>query len=180
MEESSQPEPAQDVHKPFTKAERMQQLSEIDYDITKLLTLTSDALKVLTKPDSTTPNGQGDNGAAAAPEKSPEEQTAAFKQSMDAFLLTLHSVDVRLKRQIMGLEEAGIISLKENKGQASLEPNGIGNIGNLDVGWLNSRSNKVERDMEAELWERAKEHLEGISSSTDGQESSTKDIKMEG
>lgn len=99
---------------------------------------------------------------------------------MDAFLLTLHSVDVRLKRQIMGLEEAGIISLKENKGQASLEPNGIGNIGNLDVGWLNSRSNKVERDMEAELWERAKEHLEGISSSTDGQESSTKDIKMEG
>lgn len=31
MEGSSQPEPAQDIHKPFTKAERMQQLSEIDY-----------------------------------------------------------------------------------------------------------------------------------------------------
>lgn len=72
---------------------------------------------------------------------------------MDSFLTTLHSVDVRLKRQIWGLEEAGIISLKESRPSGvSLEPNGVGNIGSLDVGWLNSRSNKVDRDMEAELW----------------------------
>lgn len=72
---------------------------------------------------------------------------------MDSFLTTLHSVDVRLKRQIWGLEEAGIISLKESRSsEISLEPNGVGDIGNLDVGWLNSRSSKVDRDMEAELW----------------------------
>ena len=87
----------------------------------------------------------------------------AFKNAMDAFLSTLHSVDVRLKRQILGLEEAGIVSLKENKGAVSLDPNGVGGIGNLDVGWLNSRSNKVERDMEAELWTKARTHLEAVA-----------------
>jgi len=104
---------------------------------------------------------------------------------MDDFLSTLHSVDVRLKRQILGLEEAGIVTLpvkdpkappsSTNIPAASLEPNGVGNIGNLDVGWLNSRSNKVERDMEAELWTKARTHLEA-----GGKEVETRDIQMEG
>jgi hypothetical protein len=89
---------------------------------------------------------------------------------MDGMLSRLHTVDVHMKRQIMALEEAGVIKLRNEKTQmdtdakivskASLEPNGIGNIGNLDVGWLNSRNNKVDRDMEAELWARARELLE--------------------
>ncbi|KAK1982300.1 hypothetical protein LZ30DRAFT_717770 [Colletotrichum cereale] len=98
-----------------------------------------------------------------------------------------------MKRQIMGLEEAGIIKLRSDGGgggsggggpgggpgdktaggrqvvmdedakivaRPSLEPNGVGTIGNLDVGWLNSRNNKVERDMEAELWAKMREFLE--------------------
>jgi hypothetical protein len=36
----------------------------------------------------------------------------------------------------------------------------MGNVGSLDVGWLNSRGSKVERDMEAELWGKAKDFLE--------------------
>jgi hypothetical protein len=36
-----------------------------------------------------------------------------------------------------------------------------GGMGKLDIGWLNSRSGRVERDMEAELWERARVFLEG-------------------
>lgn len=32
----------------------------------------------------------------------------------------------------------------------------------LDIGWLNTRSNKVGRDMEAELWEKAKVFLEDM------------------
>ena len=32
----------------------------------------------------------------------------------------------------------------------------------LDVGWLNSRSGKVGRDMEAELWAKARAFLEGL------------------
>ena len=97
---------------------------------------------------------------------------------MDAFLSTLHRVDVRLKRQIMALEEAGIISLggskdtKQPGAGGTIEPNGVGNIGNLDVGWLNSRSNKVERDMEAELWTKARAHLEGLV------EAGGKDVEM--
>ncbi len=102
---------------------------------------------------------------------------------MDAFLKTLHSIDVRLKRQILGLEEAGIVSLKEGKGgggapSASLEPNGVGNIGGLDVGWLNSRSSKVERTMEAELWTKAREHLQAVAERQD-RKSEEPDIKME-
>jgi hypothetical protein len=106
-------------------------------------------------------------------DNSAENSTEAFKEAMNDFLSVLHSVDVRLKRQIMALEEADIINLKDRgrdgapdsvKGsqKASLEPNGVGNIGNLDVGWLNSRSSKVERDMEVKLWARAKSHLEKL------------------
>lgn len=97
---------------------------------------------------------------------------------MNKFLSTLHSVDARLKRQILGLDEAGIISLPSNKDAAkdkskdddaaaaakpALEPNGVGMVGDLDVGWLNSRSNQVEREMEAELWTKARTHLETVS-----------------
>lgn len=93
---------------------------------------------------------------------------------MDKFLSTLHSVDVRLKRQIFGLEEAGILTLDETKPshkeissggaqRPTLEPNGLGMVGNLDVGWLNSRSNQVEREMEAELWTKARKQLENVA-----------------
>jgi hypothetical protein len=35
-------------------------------------------------------------------------------------------------------------------------------LGKLDIGWLNSRSGRVERDMEAELWEKARTFLERL------------------
>lgn len=104
---------------------------------------------------------------------------------MSAFMATLHSVDVRLKRQIWGLEEAGIITLKGARDGAdgsaaaagpaagahasslaaktNLEPDGVGKVGGLDVGWLNARSSKVERDMEAELWTGMRKHLESVA-----------------
>ncbi|KJR84883.1 uncharacterized protein SPSK_10065 [Sporothrix schenckii 1099-18] len=98
-----------------------------------------------------------------------ETQVATFKESMDNFLNTLHSVDVRLKRQIWGLEEAGLISLKESRSSGvSLEPNGVGDIGSLDVGWLNSRSNKVDREMEAELWSTMRATVERLSQNDSG------------
>ncbi|CAK7232543.1 hypothetical protein SBRCBS47491_008307 [Sporothrix bragantina] len=99
-----------------------------------------------------------------------ETQVASFKEAMDSFLTTLHTVDVRLKRQIWGLEEAGIISLKESKlSGVSLEPNGVGDIGSLDVGWLNSRSSKVDRDMEAELWATMRATMERLGYGEVGQ-----------
>lgn len=98
---------------------------------------------------------------------------------MDSFLSTLHSVDVQLKRQIWGLEEASIISLKESKAVGvSLEPNGVGDIGGLDVGWLNSRSNKVDREMEAELWEKMRTVLEHIGEAKAGMAAENMEIDM--
>ncbi|OLN89782.1 hypothetical protein CCHL11_09507 [Colletotrichum chlorophyti] len=153
----SEPAPSE----PFTLEERIKQLCEIDTNIVQLMHHTSSALSAL--------------GAQQASDVTPEQQKQTFKTSMDSLLTTLHNVDVHMKRQILGLEEAGIIKLRGDaeKGRQvvmnedakivarpSLEPNGVGTIGNLDVGWLNSRNNKVERDMEAELWSKMREFLE--------------------
>ena len=103
-----------------------------------------------------------------------------FQAAMDDLLATLHSVDVHMKRQIWALEEAGIIRLAapgdgaklpaaavdadaKLRPRPTLEPNGVGSIGNLDVGWLNSRNDKVERDMAAELWGRARRLLDQVA-----------------
>ncbi|KAF5496483.1 hypothetical protein CGCF413_v008844 [Colletotrichum fructicola] len=146
---------------PFTLEERIQQLCDIDKNIVQLMNHTSSAMSAL----SNKPQSSSSNTTSTV---SPEDQKQLFKDSMDSLLSTLHTVDVHMKRQIMGLEEAGIIKLRNDASKErqvvmnedakivarpSLEPNGVGTIGNLDVGWLNSRNNKVERDMEAELQE---------------------------
>lgn len=111
------------------------------------------------------------------------QQTESFKTSMDGLLETLHNVDVHMKRQILGLEEAGIIRLRQDAkvmnedarivAKPSLEPNGVGSIGNLDVGWLNSRNSKVERDMEAELWGNMRKFLEEYDESQESKKTAT-------
>ena len=135
----------------------------------KLLALAKDTIQPLSAPaDGANANHTGVKNSA---DIQTETQVAAFKEAMDSFLTTLHAVDVRLKRQIWGLEEAGIISLKESKPSGvSLEPNGVGEIGSLDVGWLNSRSNKVDRDMEAELWYTMRETMERLGQAELSQE----------
>ncbi|KAI0150244.1 mediator complex, subunit Med11 [Xylariaceae sp. FL1272] len=149
---------------PFTKAERMQQLGDIDKKTVSLLTSAARAVQCLGKRES-------QDADTAMADKDPSEQ---FKEFANEFLTTLRVVNVGIKRQIWGLEEAGIISLgkkepaiREEGGevQASnarsglLEPDGNGKIGGLDVGWLNSRSDKVERDMEADMWREAEQTL---------------------
>ncbi|KAI1123010.1 mediator complex, subunit Med11 [Nemania abortiva] len=148
---------------PFTKAERIQQLGNIDKQIVSLLRYTGQAIQCLGKPDE----------GVSMTDTDPIEQ---YKQSMEGFMRTLRNVNVGIKRQIWGLEEAGIISLskkelatREEGGevQASnarnkLEPDGSGKIGGLDVGWLNSRSSQVERDMEADLWQEVEDILQRL------------------
>ncbi|PKS11038.1 hypothetical protein jhhlp_002799 [Lomentospora prolificans] len=151
MDSDSQPMDTDDTFQPFTLAERIQQLNEIDKNISQIMVHTDTALTALT-PSTQTP-------------LSVQQQT--FKSSMDAFITTLHTIDVRMKRQIFGLEEAGIINLSNDRSdasdqrqKASLNPTAVGTVGNLDVGWLNSRKNRVEREMEAELWRKGREFLE--------------------
>lgn len=70
----------------------------------------------------------------------------------------------------MGLEEANIIIEKKKKDVAEPKIGGSvkerdfeGGTGKLDIGWLNSRSGKVGRDNEAELWAKARKFLEGVN-----------------
>ena len=65
------------------------------------------------------------------------------------------------------MEEAGIIVERKVKEPQELkagekEKEVEGGTGKLDIGWLNSRSGKVGRDNEAELWGKAREFLEGV------------------
>ncbi|KAK7964371.1 mediator complex protein [Apiospora saccharicola] len=138
---------------PFTKGERMLQLSDIDKSIVSLLPTVAQALQSISKNDSTT---ETDTRMAAGDDDDSKDVTV-FKESMDQFVRTLRSVDVRIKRQVMGMEEEGIVNLGSNRdgGESkskSLQPDGHGRVGGVDAGWLNSRSNKVERDMEQEIW----------------------------
>ncbi|KAL7907884.1 mediator complex domain-containing protein [Trichoderma velutinum] len=155
--EDSQP---QEPFVPFTLEENIHQLNSIDRSIVQLMNHTATALGALT-----TPASSDDSNLSASVESTAQKE--AFREATDTFLDTLHSIDVRMKRQILALEEAGIVNLSSGPRQGhntavkpSLKPNGMGAIGNLDVGWLNSRSTKVERDMELELWKRARELLE--------------------
>lgn len=51
-----------------------------------------------------------------------------------------------------------------DKGKQAPEPK----TSAIDVGWLNTRSNKVGRDMEAELWEKARIFLDGLEAKNSG------------
>ncbi|OTA90148.1 hypothetical protein M434DRAFT_398150 [Hypoxylon sp. CO27-5] len=152
---------------PFTKAERIQQLGDIDQDIVSLLRFTAQAVQTLGK--------QQAEGGDVVMTDDKDQQSKVFQDSMNEFLRTLRTVNVGIKRQIWGLEEEHIISLdkepqviiRDEGGEAQgvtrrnvpLKPDGDGKIGGLDVGWLNSRSDKVERDLEADLWEQAESFL---------------------
>lgn len=209
-----------DIHEPFTTAEHIQQLSNIDNDIVSLLELTSNALRCLASPPPPSSSENNANPAQQPPEQSQDEDaTARFTQVQSTFLSTLDRVDKQLRRQIYAMEEAGIINLRssssnpntnaegdnagnisgepnasnkpggyaaasapKNPGEltrpakiethngakwvrpvaARLDPDGVGRYGNLDVGRMNMAIDTVERDMERELWQRAKEHAERV------------------
>lgn len=93
------------------------------------------------------------------PPPSDEEARNAFTAATSQYFSLLSSVDVNIRRQIWALEEANIVSsgsvnkdAQVGKDRAGADP---ANLGSLDVGWLNSRNDKVGKEMEAELWEKA-------------------------
>lgn len=111
-----------------------------------------------------------------------EQQKEAFTAATSQYFSLLSSLDVRLRRQIYALEEAQILP-KEASGKESLNSQASslsnpgmgstpniplskqaggskgaitgGGLGNLDIGWLNSRNDNVGKEKEAELWEEA-------------------------
>ncbi|OTB02585.1 hypothetical protein M426DRAFT_322512 [Hypoxylon sp. CI-4A] len=157
----------QDAFVPFTTAERIQQLGEIDRNTASLLRSVSQAMQTLQKT-------KLENGNTTSADDM-EQKNQDFQDTMNEFLRTLRSINVGMRRQILGLEEAHIITLDSKSSQnardeggeaqgasarnTSLRPDGDGKIGGIDVGWLNSRSDKVERDMEADLWTEAETYF---------------------
>ncbi|KAK5663137.1 hypothetical protein OQA88_6554 [Cercophora sp. LCS_1] len=115
-----QPNPPIDIHTPFTTAERIQQLSEIDKDIALLLQQTSSALRAIANPPAPTPPPTFNFGGSPPSDDgdSGEASLANFKAIQSDFLNTLDRIDKHLKRHIYALEEAGIITLR-NAGEAA-------------------------------------------------------------
>ncbi|KAF5016920.1 hypothetical protein F66182_11244 [Fusarium sp. NRRL 66182] len=152
------------AYEPFTVEENIKQLNAIDQQIVQLMKHTTTALDTLTTPSSPNANQSEDPSAELVkPALNPSAQKDKFRSTTDSFLTTLHTVDVKMRRQIFALEEAGIVNLAAPQRQesggpslASQKPNGVGAVGNIGAGWLNSRGTRVERDMEAELWSKAK------------------------
>ncbi|KAI8959287.1 mediator complex, subunit Med11 [Daldinia sp. FL1419] len=158
---------------PFTKAERIEQLGEIDRNILNLLRSTAQAIQTLGRQQSQL--SQGEDTVMTGDK---DQQSEIFQKSMNDFLRTLRTVNVGMKRQIWGLEEEHIISLENKDGHnikdeggevqgasnrsMPIKPDGDGKIGGLDVGWLNSRSDEVEKGMEADLWAEAEAFFQRV------------------
>jgi len=170
----------------FTAADRINQLNEIDKDITRLLQSAGSAIKALT--------GNAISGSQDQP-VSIEQQKDHFTNTTAQYFSLLSSIDVRLRRQIYSLEEAGIVpvdtALKESQGSLTVPSTvpGLGGgaavptlqgvkekgsvsgsgLGNLDIGWLNSRNDKVGKEMEAELWGKARKLVEKFANNVSGE-----------
>ncbi|KAL8783032.1 MAG: hypothetical protein Q9213_004929 [Squamulea squamosa] len=159
----------------LSATDRVAQLSEIDRDVAQLLQAAGLAIKTLTHTD-TEADGQNDSHSQTI-----EQRKANFTTASSRYFSLLSSIDVRLRRHISALESAEIIasetSAKESQttrdaptATGSMSTNLLprpnvnnkdvvtnGGLGNLDIGWLNSRNNNVEKAMEAELWQEAHE-----------------------
>ena len=153
-------------------------------DVVQLLSSAGLALKALSPSSLLSP----DDPLNTAP-PSVEQQKLTFSAATSEYFRRLSSLDVGLRTQIQALEEARIISDEiatkdQSNSTASIKNAGFlgvpaavpkpttasrsgvndGGLGNLDVGWLNSRNDYVGKNMEAEMLKKASEFLGGLDS----------------
>jgi hypothetical protein len=141
--------------KKFTPAERIAELNAIDQSISALLASASEAVEVLA-------NKRDDD----TPFASYEAQQDKFVRASSDYFATLSSIEVRLRRQVYALQEAGLVKEGTDKDAKrakaadrdhDISPGG----GPLDSSWLNARAdNGVTAMIEKELLEQAKVFLE--------------------
>ncbi|RKF78085.1 hypothetical protein GcC1_058021 [Golovinomyces cichoracearum] len=151
----------------FTKGERIQQLNSVDKSLNRLLMSAGKAIQTLSTTQSLDDHPKLD-------------RRQQFEENCQSYLRTLQNIDVALHRQIYGLEEADIIPADkqktkiEKKTESHLKSNVPIKLPlersvtaqeipkNYDIGLLYSQSGRVGRDLEAELWEKARTLLEGL------------------
>jgi hypothetical protein len=163
----------------ITPEQRIRELSTINTDVAALLTSAGKAVNSLTSRPLTQPTSSDEDTQMTDTAPSTlGDHKQAFAQHTTDFFTVLQGIVTRLRRQAYALEEAGIIT-PDNLGvqprapaaasvpgargaPAQVEAENVknGGLGNFDVGWLNSRGNKVGRDKEKELIVEAKELLE--------------------
>ena len=122
-----------------------------------------------------------------------EQQKDSFRTATSQYFTLLSSVDVNLRRQIYALEEADILpaeAISKELPTSSAVPSAAqinspnasssriggktkglitgGGLGNLDVGWLNSRNDNVGKEMNAELWEEAQSFISKLEERKSG------------
>lgn len=150
-------------------------------NVTKLLRSAGMAVKALTEASS---NETGQDASNVPPI---QQQKKEFTAATTEYFALVSSVDVGLRQQINALEEAEIIAKEAvPKESQSSDPAGAstqasagsgpppianrstitnGGLGNLDISWLNSRNDKVGKEMEAELWQKASSFLADLEKS---------------
>lgn len=175
---------ADPASRPMTSADRIRELLEIDGDVAHMLQAAGQAVNALTnRPLEAADKDDGDTDMTNGNQPATlNVRQQVFEQNAKDYYTVLQSVIARLRRQAYALEEAGIISADANtisnitvkkapvaatqpgRGQAAPDGERLtnGGLGNHDIGWLNSRGNKVGADKEKELAEDAKRLLEDV------------------
>lgn len=162
-------------------------------DVAKLVNSAGLAIQTLT-------NAKSDTSAS---EDSVEARKTSFKAATSQYFALLSSIDVRLRRQVYALEEAGILASSETTTSSSFRGGdaaawagggttsgtaagsggtgagtGSGSFNPLEISWLNSRKDTVGKDKEAALWAATKEFVTRLQAD-DSQGYHAKDEKME-
>ncbi|KAF2858537.1 hypothetical protein K470DRAFT_259715 [Piedraia hortae CBS 480.64] len=153
----------------ISPADRIRECNEINEEYARLLEYAGRAINALS------PNAQSEGDA--------EMRRNTFEHNAREFFIHLQSATAKCKRQAYALEEAGIIVHKVPKSYAEpvgmaagMESHGAfhtakrktqaitnGGMGKLDVGWLNSRGNKVGAKKEAELMDEANSVIKDLT-----------------
>ena len=172
----------------ITPADRIRELAAINAQIPKLLELAGQAINTLTnRPLQASEDGEGDAQMTNGERKDTlDARKQAFESLANQYDTGVRDLQAPLRRQVYALEEAGIIAAEAPSLSVSTQPAGLavgmagrgqatvaaqaseritnGGLGNLDVGLLNSRGNKVGAEKEAELLDEAKKLLEDVLS----------------
>lgn len=169
-----------------SSADRIRELSAINADVASMLGSAGQAINALTNRPLRAPQDDEDSAMTDGKETaSLEARKESFQQNATEYYNTLQGVVARLRRQAYALEEAGIITPEANalttltvnaapapragpsgRGPAppAPEPERItnGGLGHQDIGWLNSRGNRVGAEKEKELVLDAKKLAEDV------------------
>lgn len=142
--------------KEFTPSDHIAELNGIDKSISDLLSSASEAIGILSNDAEVVPSAPRTLASAQA----------RFTQASSTYFATLSDIEVRLRRQVYALEEAGLIEPGEEKdakaGRAlGASSTGRGGVGPLDPSWLNARAdNGVDFAMRKGLVSQTKDFLE--------------------